>query len=221
MQAIKPQKTPIFVIRAGRPRVIPLSVPFQGISPTHLQQKARRGIEPGGPSSIITLETRGSPRGTPRGQEGGGQCPLPCPAREVCIAGDSAPGRGHTHQRPFVIRQCPLPLPANLSVLLTLPCPGALSLSFHLLPGRTCPQALACSLPFGKKRKDLRSSIHCRLNQCRTPPLLLPYPSFFLPLFSVKQKKSPQALFRCSYGQPPYPRPILAATSPSISSAAH
>ena len=158
MQAIKPQKTPIFVIRAGRPRVIPLSVPFQGISPTHLQQKARRGIVPGGPSGIITLETRGSPRGTPRGQEGGGQCPLPCPAREVCIAGDSAPGRGHTHQRPFVIRQCPLPLPANLSVLLTLPCPGALSLSFHLLPGRTCPQALACSLPFGKKRKDLRSS---------------------------------------------------------------
>ena len=51
------QKTPIFVIRAGRPRVIPLSVPFQGISPTHLQQKARRGIVPGGPSSIITLET--------------------------------------------------------------------------------------------------------------------------------------------------------------------
>ena len=150
-----------------------------------------------------------------------GQCPPPCPAQKVCIAGDSAPGRGHTYQRPFVIRQCPLPLPANLSVLLTLPCPGALSLSFHLLPGRTCPQALACSLPFGKKRRDLRSSIHCRLNQCRTPPLLLPYPSFFLPLFSVKQKKSPQALFRCSYGQPPYPRPILAATSPSISSAAH
>ena len=75
------------------------------------------------------------------GQEGGGLCPLPCPAREVCIAGDSAPGRGHTHQRPFVIRQCPPPLPANLSVLLTLPCPGALSLPFHLLPGRTCPQA--------------------------------------------------------------------------------
>ena len=73
------------------------------------------------------------------GQEGGGQCPLPCPAREVCIAGDSAPGRGHTHQRPFVIRQCPLPLPANLSVLLTLPCPGALPLLFHPTPGRTCP----------------------------------------------------------------------------------
>ena len=72
------------------------------------------------------------------GQEGGGQCPLPCPAREVCIAGDSAPGRGHTHQRPFVIRQCPLPLPANLSVLLTLPCPGALPLLFHPTPGRTC-----------------------------------------------------------------------------------
>ena len=38
------------------------------------------------------------------------------------------PGRGHTHQRPFVIGQCPLPCPANLSVLLTLPCPGALPL---------------------------------------------------------------------------------------------
>ena len=87
--------------------------------------------------------------------------------------------------------------------------------------GDTCLSPSPFSLPFGKKRKDLRSSMHCRLNQCRTPPLLLPYPSFFLPLFSVKQKKSPQALFRCSYGQPPYPRPILAATSPSISSAAH
>ena len=110
------------------------------------------------------------------GQEGGGLCRLPCPAREVCIAGDSAPGRGHTHQRPFVIRQCPLPLPANLSVLLTLPCPGALSLSFHLLPGRTCPQALACSLPFGKKRKIPRSSMRCCLNQYCGLHLLSPYP---------------------------------------------
>ena len=50
------------------------------------------------------------------------------------------PGRGHT-QQPRSFGQCPLPLPANLSVLLTLPCPRALSLSFHLLPGRTCPQA--------------------------------------------------------------------------------
>ena len=114
------------------------------------------------------------------GQEGGGQCPLPCPAREVCIAGDSAPGRGHTHQRPFVIRQCPLPLPANLSVLLTLPCPGALSLSFHLLPGRTCPQALACSLPFGKKRKNPRPSMRCSLNKHRTLHLLSPCLSFLL-----------------------------------------
>ena len=67
-----------------------------------------------------------------------GQCPPPCPAREVCIAGDSAPGRGHTHQRPFVIGLCPLPCPSNLSVLLTLPCPGALPLPFHPTPGRTC-----------------------------------------------------------------------------------
>ena len=37
------------------------------------------------------------------GQEGGGLCPLPCPAREVCIAGDSAPGRGHTQQRPLAL----------------------------------------------------------------------------------------------------------------------
>ena len=35
--------------------------------------------------------------------------------------------------------QCPLPCPANLSVLLTLPCPGALPLLFHPTPGRTCP----------------------------------------------------------------------------------
>ena len=89
------------------------------------------------------------------GQEGGGLCPLPCPAREVCIAGDSAPGRGHTHQRPFVIRQCPLPLPANLSVLLTLPCPGALSLSFHLLPGRTCPQAAQLTHPPQQARRGI------------------------------------------------------------------
>ena len=141
---------------------------------------------------------------------GGLHCRRQCPGGEaIHISALLSLGSARCLFRPIV------------SVLLTLPCPGALSLSFHLLPGRTCPQALACSLPFGKKRKDLRSSIHCRLNQCRTPPLLLPYPSFFLPLFSVKQKKSPQALFRCSYGQPPYPRPILAATSPSISSAAH
>ena len=105
-----------------------------------------------------------------------GLCPPPCLVREVCIAGDSASGRGHTYQRPFVIRQCPLPLPANLSVLLTLPCPGALSLSFHLLPGRTCPQALACSLPFGKKRKNPRPSMRCCLNQYCGLHLLLPHP---------------------------------------------
>ena len=76
--------------------------------------------------------------------------------------------------------QCPLPLPANLSVLLTLPCPGALSLSFHLLPGRTCPQALACSLPFGKKRKIPRSSMRCSLNEHHLLHLLYPCLSFLL-----------------------------------------
>ena len=50
--------------------------------------------------------------------------------------------------------QCPLPLPAHLSVLLTLPCPGALSLSFHLLPGRTCPQALAFFASFWQKKEE-------------------------------------------------------------------
>ena len=39
----------------------------------------------------------------------GGQCPPPCPAQEVCIAGDSAPGRGHTHQRPLVVGLSPPP----------------------------------------------------------------------------------------------------------------
>ena len=84
-----------------------------------------------------------------------GLCPPPCLVREVCIAGDSASGRGHTYQRPFVIRQCPLPLPANLSVLLTLPCPGALSLSFHLLPGRTCPQAAQLTHPPQQARRGI------------------------------------------------------------------
>ena len=32
-----------------------------------------------------------------------GQCPLPCPAQKACIAGGSAPGRGHTHQRPLAL----------------------------------------------------------------------------------------------------------------------
>ena len=39
----------------------------------------------------------------------GGQCPLPCPAQEACVAGGSAPGRGHTHQRPLVVGLCPPP----------------------------------------------------------------------------------------------------------------
>ena len=94
--------------------------------------------------NVKPLPPRRSPGRTLPGQEGGGQCPLPCPA--------------------------------NLSVLLTLPCPGALSLSFHLLPGRTCPQALACSLPFGKKRKNPRSSMRCCLNQYCGLHLLSPYP---------------------------------------------
>ena len=53
--------------------------------------------------NVKPLPPRRSPGRTLPGQEGGGQCPLPCPAREVCIAGDSAPGRGHTHQRPLAL----------------------------------------------------------------------------------------------------------------------
>ena len=54
--------------------------------------------------SVKPFPPRRSPGRTLPGQEGGGQCPLPCPAREVCIAGDSAPGRGHTYQRPRILR---------------------------------------------------------------------------------------------------------------------
>ena len=32
-----------------------------------------------------------------------GLCPLPCPAQEACVAGGSAPGRGHTQQRPLAL----------------------------------------------------------------------------------------------------------------------
>ena len=59
--------------------------------------------------NVKPFPPRRSPGRTLPGQEGGGQCPLPCPAREVCIAGDSAPGRGHTHQRPLVVGLCPPP----------------------------------------------------------------------------------------------------------------
>ena len=103
--------------------------------------------------NVNSFPPRGSPRGTPRGQEGGGLCPLPCPA--------------------------------NLSVMLTLPCPGALPLPFHLLPGQeggkgdTCLSPSPFSLPFGKKRKIPRSSMRCRLNQCRGLHLLSPYPRYF------------------------------------------
>ena len=48
--------------------------------------------------NVNSFPPRGSPRGTPRGQEGGGLCPLPCPA--------------------------------NLSVLLILHYPGALPSAF-------------------------------------------------------------------------------------------
>jgi len=76
--------------------------------------------------------------------------------------------------------------PANLSVMLTLPCPGALPLPFHLLPGQeggkgdTCLSPSPFSLPFGKKRKIPRSSMRCRLNKHRTLHLLSPCLSFLL-----------------------------------------
>ena len=84
------------------------------------------------------------------------------------------PGEGSYTTAPLSFGLCPLPLPANLSVLLTLPCPGALPLPFHPTPSRTCPQALACSLPFGKKRKNPRSSMLRSLNKHRLLHLLLP-----------------------------------------------
>ena len=93
---------------------------------------------------------------------------------EVCIAGDSASGRGHTYQRPFVIRQCPLPLPANLSVLLTLPCPGALPLLFHPTPGRTCPISRPAYAPTTKSPARYRAGRAKQHNHARNVKPLPP-----------------------------------------------
>ena len=63
--------------------------------------------------------------------------------------------------------------------------PGLFPLLFHLLPGQeggeggTCLSPSPFSLPFGKKRKIPRSSMRCRLNQCRGLHLLSPYPRYF------------------------------------------
>ena len=45
--------------------------------------------------------------------------------------------------------------------------------------GDTCLSPSPFSLPFGKKRKIPRSSMRCRLNQCRGLHLLSPYPRYF------------------------------------------
>ena len=63
--------------------------------------------------------------------------------------------------------------------------PRGTSPAFYLLPGRNCLQALACSLPFGKKRKKKRPSMLRSLNKHRTPHLLSPLPN------PAAQKKSP------------------------------
>ena len=59
--------------------------------------------------------------------------------------------------------------------------PRGASPAFYLLPGRTC------SLPFGKKRKIPRSSMRCRLNQCRGLHLLSPHPRFLLSSLALSQ----------------------------------
>ena len=74
--------------------------------------------------NVKPLSPSGSPRGTPRGQEGGGLCPLPCPA--------------------------------NLSVMLTLPCPGALPLPFIFsLAGTACRRSPARFLLAKKGRNPV------------------------------------------------------------------
>ncbi len=95
---------------------------LQAAQPTHLQQKARRGIGPGGPSSTILPET---------------QHPLP-PRR--------SPGR-------------------------TLPGQEGVK-------GDTCLSPSPFSLPFGKKRKNPRSSMLCSSNKHRLLPLLSAPPTF-------------------------------------------
>ena len=94
--------------------------------------------------------------------------------------GDSALGRCHTYQRPLVVGLCSLPCPVNPSVLLTLPCPGALPPPFIFSLAGPARRRSPFSLPFGKKRKKPRPSMHRSLNQCRTPHLLLLCPAFLL-----------------------------------------
>ena len=64
-----------------------------------------------------------------------GQCPLPCPAQKVCIAGDSAPGRGHTHQRPLALGCARCLVRPKRSALLGK-VPRGFSSIFRLLPGQ-------------------------------------------------------------------------------------
>ena len=95
--------------------------------------------------------------------------PAGCPAYAPTTTSPArySAGRAKQHNHARNVK----PLPPRRSPGRTLPGQEGVK-------GDTCLSPSPFSLPFGKKRKDLRSSMHCRLNQCRTPPLLLPYPRF-------------------------------------------
>ena len=86
-----------------------------------------------------------------RGGPFGGQCPLPCPAQEACVAGGSAPGRGHTQQRPLALgsARC-LVRPKRSALPETVPRGEAIHISALLSLGSArClfrPIFLCCSL---------------------------------------------------------------------------
>ena len=53
------------------------------------------------PKTQTPSPTEESGEGSPRA--GGGLCPLPCPARKLCIAGKSTPGKGRRQQQPLAL----------------------------------------------------------------------------------------------------------------------
>ena len=93
-------------------------------------------------------------------------------ARNVNSFPPSGESEGHT-PRAGGGRAVPAPLSGQSFCAAHSTMPRGASPTFYLLPGRTC------SLPFGKKRKIPRSSMRCRLNQCRGLHLLSPYPRYF------------------------------------------
>ena len=143
----------------------------------HPPQQARRGIGPGGPSSIITLETqtpfplRRSPRRAvpaalsgPRGLRCWGKYPGAFPRFSAFSPGRRGAGCARCLFRPIFLC-CSLYHAPGL-----FPCLFIFSLAG---PAR---RRSPFSLPFGKKRKNPRPSMLRSLNEHRLLHLLLPHP---------------------------------------------